>query len=115
MKTMTKREFLETIIASEMDESVIAYAKIALNKLNTPSKKEIARKEENAMLLEKMIEFCKDTPKTGEEIANKFSVTPQRVSSILGKSGEINKTFVLVNDKPYRAYITKEVEDTKED
>lgn len=111
---MTKREFLETIIASELGEEVVAFAEKELNKLNTPSKKEVARKEENAILKGQMIEFCKDTPKTGEEIANKFNVTPQRVSSILGKSGEVNKTFVLVNDKPYRAYITKEVQEQED-
>ena len=58
-----------------------------------PTKAQIAKKEENAAFAEEVFEAIKETPATAKALAERFAVTPQKMTSALvalRKAGRVN-------------------------
>lgn len=102
----TKREMLNVIAAGEMNEEVIAWAVAEIEKMdhvnevrrNKPSKKAL----ENAPLIEALVNELTDEPQTATYFAEKFEISPQKASGLLGqivKAGRATKVDVKIKGK----------------
>ena len=84
---MTRREFLEMVVANVENEEMVNFAKGEIEKMNarnanrtkTPSKRAI----ENEPIKEKIVEFLTGKePTVASEIANGLELTVQKVSAL---------------------------------
>lgn len=84
---MTKREFMEMVIAEVENEELVAFAESEIEKMNarnerranTPSKKAI----ENEPIKAKIVDFLADRePTVASEIASGLELTVQKVSAL---------------------------------
>lgn len=84
---MTKREFLNAVIAETKNADLAKFAVEELEKLDArnakrtaiPSKRQIA----NAPLIEQIASVLSETPQTASEIASKVELSVQKVSALV--------------------------------
>ena len=102
----TRREMLNVIASGNINEDVIAWAATEIEKLdrtnearrNKPSKKAL----ENAPLIEALVNELTDEPQTATYFAEKFEISPQKASGLLGqivKAGRATKVDLKIKGK----------------
>lgn len=104
---MTKREFLNAVIALNADAEITAFAEAEVIKLDESNAKRKAKVSEkhiaNAKLAETIVaEFLGDEPKTATEIAEAYGISTQKASALMRMpeiEGTIAKTDVKVKGK----------------
>lgn len=83
---MTQREFYQTIVAGTINEEVIAKAQELIEKMdaaNAARREKVSKKaQENAPLVEKLVEMLTDEPLTATDIAAALEVSPQKASAL---------------------------------
>lgn len=98
--TMTEREFMKKVIASNANEELVEYAKNAIAKLDarnekkkaTPTKAQIA----NAEIKEQIIELLKKGAKTASQVGAKLAISTQKASGLLVQL--VNDEIVVSED-----------------
>lgn len=88
---MTNREFYEMVVSTSDNEELVAHATEAIAKIDATNAKRSAKNAEkaqaNVALAEAIIATLTDEPQTATDIASKFSCSPQKVASVLSRSG----------------------------
>lgn len=85
--TMTEREFMNKVIASNATEELVEYAKAHIAKLDarnekkkaTPTKAQVA----NAELKGQIVELLKEGAKTASQVGAELNVSTQKASALL--------------------------------
>lgn len=85
--TMTEREFMNKVIASNANEELVEYAKAHIAKLDarnekkktTPTKAQVA----NAELKGRIVELLKEGAKTASQVGAELNVSTQKASALL--------------------------------
>lgn len=107
MTAMTKREFLNAVIALNADAEITAFAEAEIIKMDDTNAKRKAKVSEkhvaNAELAQKIVaEFLGDEPKTATEIAEAYALSTQKASALMRMpeiAELITKTDVKVKGK----------------
>ena len=100
---MTKREFLNAVIASTTDNAIAEFAVSELEKLDTrnakrnskPSKTQIA----NEPIIKAIGELLTSEPMLASEIASALDITAQKASALVKKVEGVSVTDVKVKGK----------------
>jgi hypothetical protein len=100
---MTKREFLEMVIAESANEEITGFAHAEIEKMNarnakrsaTPSKTAVA----NEPIKARIVEVLTSEPKTASEIAKAVEVSTQKCSALLRQIDGLTVTEVKVKGK----------------
>lgn len=100
---MTKREFLEMVIAEVKNDELKGFAESEIEKMNarnakrasTPSKKA----KENEPIKEAIKATLTDEPKTASEIAKEVEISVQKCSALLRQIDGLTVTEVKVKGK----------------
>lgn len=100
---MTKREFLNAVIAETTNSELASFAVSELEKLDArnakrasaPSKKSI----ENAPLIAKIAEFLTSEPKLASEVASELEISTQKASALLRQVDGVSVCDVKVKGK----------------
>lgn len=115
---MTKREFMEAVIASDVTEEMKAFAQKeieALNKRNTArSAKPTAKQKENEVIKEQILKTFKDMEKiTASAIGEKMGFSTNKASALcrqLVAEGKMSVEDVKIPKKGVqKAYTVKEM------
>lgn len=91
IETLTAVEGMEEVV-TKLTNIKASYEKRASAE-RKPTKAQIAKKEENAAFADEVFEAIKETPATAKALAERFAVTPQKMTSALvalRKAGRIN-------------------------
>ena len=85
---MTKREFLNAVIALNADAEITSFAEAEIIKMdasNSKRKEKVSEKHvANAELATKIVaEFLGDEPKTATEIGEAFDISTQKASALM--------------------------------
>ena len=107
MATMTKREFLNAVIALNADADITSFAEAEIVKMDESNKKRKEKTSEkhiaNVELAQKIVsEFLGDEPKTATEIAEAYEISTQKASALMRVpeiADSITKTEVKVKGK----------------
>ena len=107
MATMTKREFLNTVITANLSDEMDEFAQAQLAKLDAINEKRrntISKKaQENLPLIKKIeSEILTDEPMTATIVGEALGVSTQKASALLRKAveeGKASKTDVKVKGK----------------
>ena len=100
---MTKREFLNAVIAETTNSKLASFAVSELEKLDarnakrasTPSKTQ----KENAPLIEKIATLLTSEPKLASELASEMGVSTQKASALVKKVEGVSVCDVKVKGK----------------
>ena len=100
---MTKREFLNAVIAETTNSDLASFAVSELEKLDArnakrasaPSKKSI----ENAPLIAKIAEFLTSEPKLASEVAKELEISTQKASALLRQIENVSVRDVKVKGR----------------
>lgn len=100
---MTKREFMEKVIASGIDTELVEFAQSEIEKMNarnarrsaTPSKKSL----ENEPIKAEIVKVLTSDPQTASELAEKVSISVQKCSALLRQIEGLTVTEVKVKGK----------------
>ena len=100
---MTKREFLNAVIALNADADLTAFAEAEITKLDASNAKRKAKTSEkhieNAELAQKIVaEFLSDEPKTATEIGEAYGISTQKASALM-RMPEIAESIVKTDIK----------------
>ena len=113
-KKYTQRDFLTDVINGVFNDTVTAYARERLNKLDEKNEKRKAEASanqlKNAKLLDDFVAFIaeQEEPQTTTEIARHFGLSTQKVAPIMAngvKTERVTETTKTVDKKKYKAYI----------
>jgi len=96
---MTNREFYEAVIASIDDAEIKEFATGAIAKIDDTNAKRSAKNAEKAQanleLAKAIVASLGVEPKTASDLSIEFAVSPQKVASVLSRSGlAFNKTKI---------------------
>lgn len=96
---MTNREFYLAVIDSIDNEEIVAHATEAIEKMDLANAKRVTKNAEksaaNLELAKAIVASLGAEPKTASDIAGEFGVSPQKVASVLSRSGlAFNKTKI---------------------
>lgn len=100
---MTKREFLNGVIAETQNADLANFAVSELEKLDArnakrsekPSKKSL----ENAPLIAKIAEFLTSEPKLASEVASELEISTQKASALLRQVEGVSVVDIKVKGK----------------
>lgn len=128
-KKMTSREFYTAIVGGKVDESIIAYAREAIAKLDTKNAKrktaEGEIKADNKPIAEAILKALEKGAMLSADLAKSIGQSTQKTNGVAGemaKLGMVIKTKVKVKGKGEQtsyslplAEDTEDTEDTTED
>lgn len=101
---MTKREFLEKVIAESVSSELVEYATQQLEQLdirNANRKSQVNSKKlaENQPILNGIIELVSDTPIPASELSKHLDVSTQKISALcrqLVEQGKLEKVEIKI-------------------
>ena len=100
---MTKREFLEMVIAQVEVEEMVEYAKSEIEKMDARNAKRAGEKskkaKENEPIKAQIKSILTDEPHTASEIANTVGISTQKASALLRQIDGLTVTEVKVKGK----------------
>ena len=107
MTEMTKREFLNAVIALNADAELTLFAEKEITKMDEANAKRKSKNSEkhvaNAELAVKIVdEFLGEEPKTATEIANAYDISTQKASALMRMpevADSIVKTDIKIKGK----------------
>ena len=105
---MTKREFLNEVIATVEREDLVEFATVELEKMDArnaarkdkPSKKSL----ENAPIIEAIKGVLTDEPQTASDIAGKVEISTQKASALLRQIEGLTVTEVKTKKGKVKGY-----------
>lgn len=104
----TRREFLNAILKGEINDEVIAFATLELEKLDSRkgkmSAKDLAKKQANIELGNSIVETLGDEPKIAREIADEFEISVSKVGAVLKGRDDVKVTQVIYNGRVVKGY-----------
>ena len=106
---MTNREFYQAVIDGNFTDETKDFAIEAISKLDETNAKRKAKNAEksaaNVELAKAIVATLTEEPKSASDIANEFGISPQKVASVLSRSGlAYNKVKVKAGKATHVGY-----------